>query len=390
MTGLHASRSMARAAFAAAVVAGLGISTSAIGQVLVTEHFNTDPGWVGVDNMLGNPDGLHPPGTQTSAIPGHGTNFGFSTTDTTGSTVLPPDFDGAGPFVPTASGAGEAGGGLANGRNPFPPNGKQSYYGDAIGPLNMNTPLLFSGVLTFTENRDRARIGFFNSFANDTTYGPAGTQPGPDQGSHRRPEFLGIEGDASSGIRLTIELGRPKGFTAGGFNQSTANTLRDSGTAFLAARNGVTSANIIPVPFIFSYDPNAGTARDPALGGGFNGQIKLTIPGATFNPVGTHVAQIQDGDSNGIDDKDADGNDAPEDAETFVLNLSESNRTTANSYVFDRFGMINGLRDQGAGDNGQDAFIDDVTYTVAIPEPTGLTLLALGGAGMLARRRRSA
>jgi hypothetical protein len=382
MNGSRQKRLSARAAVAVAVLAGLGASMSAYGQLYKTETFSSDPGWIGVDNMLGNTDGLHPPGTQTAATPGHGTNFGWAPNlDSTGTAVLPPDIDGPGPFVPAASGPGEAGGGFANGRNPFPPPGGQSYYGDRIGPLNANMPLQFSGVWTFTENRDRMFLGFFNSFENDTTYGPAGTQPGPAQGGLRRPEFLGIEGDASSGIRVNLMVGRAKDFQSGGFNMSTANTLVDR-SAFFAARNGV-GPTIIPVPFLVKYDPNGGT--------GF-GAISMTIPGATFNPLDPHTAVIRDetgpmGVPDGIDDIDLDGNDAPEDADTFTFALTQGQRNIMNTFVFDRFGMINGLRDQGAGDNGQDSFIDDVTYSV--PEPAGAVVLGVFAVAALRARRRA-
>jgi hypothetical protein len=375
MSGSCDRRSGAQAALAAAVFACFGLSVSALGQQYKTVNFSSDPGWIGVDNMTGNQDGLHPPGTQT--VSPHGTNFGWAPNlDSTGTSVLPPDIDGPGPFVPVASGAGEAGGGFANGSRVYPPAGTQSYYADKIGPLNTNMPLKFSGVWTFTENRDRMFIGFFNSFENDTTYGPAGTQPGPAQGGLRRPEFLGFEGDASSGIRVNLMVGRAKNFTSGGFNMSTANTLVDR-SAFVAAKNGV-GPTIIPVPFLFSYDPNGGT--------GF-GAISLTITGATFNPAGPHQALIKDDDANGIDDIDLDGNDAPEDADTFTFALTSGQRNIMNGFVLDRFGMINGLRDQAAGDNGQDAFIDDVTYSV--PEPASAAILGVMAVGAVRVRRRA-
>jgi hypothetical protein len=360
MTQAHTSHwSMRRRVLLAAATAGF--STSAFGQILKTVNFTTDPLWVGVDNMTGNQDGLHPPGTQT--VSPHGTNFGWAPNlDTTGTSVLPPDFDGPGPFVPTASGPGEAGGGFANGSRVYPPAGTQSYYADRVGPFTMNDHLIFTGLLTFTENRDRMFIGFLNSFEHDTTYGPEGTQPGPAQGGYQRPELMGLHLDASSGIRTYARIGRAKTFTAGGFNMSTERELIER-QGFFTARNGV-GPTITPVPFIFEYNPSGGPS-------GF-GSIKVTVPGATFNPfVGDHQAIIRDetgpepGVPDGIDDVDLDGNDAPEDAEVFEFALSQAQRNIANTFVFDRFGMVNGLRDQAAGDNGQDAFIDDMTYSFA-------------------------
>jgi hypothetical protein len=174
---------------------------------------------------------------------------------------------------------------------------------------------------------------------------------------------MGLHLDAGGGIRTYARIGRAKDFTSGGFNMSTASELIER-QGFFTARNGVGGGTITPVPFIFEYDPNGGPA-------GF-GSIKVTVPGATFNPfVGDHQGIIRDetgpepGVPDGIDDVDLDGNDAPEDAEVFTFALSQGQRNIANTFVFDRFGMVNGLRDQEAGDNGQDAFIDDITYSFA-------------------------
>src|SRR5687767_10260845 len=103
MTGLHVNRVL-RAAGATAIV-GLGVCTSAFAQFLKTENFDDDPGWIGVNNTQF--DELVDTDENGTPRNGH-TNFGFSNTDNTGTAVLPPDFDGAGPFVPTASGPGEA------------------------------------------------------------------------------------------------------------------------------------------------------------------------------------------------------------------------------------------------------------------------------------------
>ena len=75
MTEAHTSYwTMRRRVLLAA--ATLGVSTPAFGQILKTVNFSIDPGWVGVDNMTGNQDNLHPPGTQT--VSPHGTNFGYA------------------------------------------------------------------------------------------------------------------------------------------------------------------------------------------------------------------------------------------------------------------------------------------------------------------------
>lgn len=61
----------------------------------------------------------------------------------------------------------------------------------------------------------------------------------------------------------------------------------------------------------------------------------------------------------------------------------------ATGATFDAFGLYAGVGTNAQPSLQADAFFDNLTYTV-VPEPAALSLLALGGVGLLARRGRRA
>jgi hypothetical protein len=308
---------------------GVGVASPAVGATR-TDNFTSDPGWIGVRNIINPADAPNP------------SNFGFNPpADNSGATAPP----GGG----SATGVGEAGGKLSK---RTAASGESGYYAaDLGGFLNLSMPFSARGVMTLPDWGDRAFMGFFDS------------QPRRDEGSllqnttPRRPRFIGLDMDSTS--------------ETGGFNVNAlvgdVSQVRDDGDSRLAdgptfkIGAGTMTGTNPPYHFTLDYGPN-----NTDNTGVFT--VTLTDPTA-----GTRVDGLGGGGG------------------TFVVNISSANRTILAGVGYDRFGISTAGGGSGGASSTQSLFLDDVTYTIApVPEPVGLGLLGLAGGICGLRRHRRA
>jgi hypothetical protein len=218
----------------AAIVGSL--SAAAHGTITLTEHFDNDPtgrGWAGVNNRPG---------------PGNPNNYGFSSTDNTGNSVLPP---GGG----SASGAGEIGGAINRAPN--------SYYGvDLGGAVDFaTTDMNMKGVI-FLQNRGSSTTLLLGwGLGNSTVNPPSGDSPAG---------FLGMAWD--------------DGFNG---NYDHGMTAR-SATGEIANGPGPSLPSSSPTPLPFEMDWKFATRTFTMNINGASGSISISAGNMSSLPALTH------------------------------------------------------------------------------------------------------
>jgi hypothetical protein len=325
----------------------VGVSAPVFG-ITVLETFDTDPaarGWAGVDNLT-------PPQA-----------YGFSTGDVTGTAVNPPGG--------MATGGGEMGG-LFHRQHPTALGGMDSFYGVALGgELDISTDAFAVSGVMYVESHANASGVYFGYSRGVESY-----TDGFEAGDAKN--FIGVQLDDMGEDVIGIVWSQGGG--------------RDRDLAVPDIPAGMT------VPFSMDYNPN-GNGGNGALAFNINGvAYTFNLPGGVKNDVQalTHFGIMPvsaDGESAVmwlddlrytavsllIGDMDFDADIDFDDIDDFVLGL---NNPTLYASIFGAAPSFHGDTD---GDGDLD--FDDIQGFVAllqggqqaaIPEPTGVALLAAG------------